>query len=770
MFAFEAGKYAKFIRFMYRFFLGTTAASILFIVAVNYNFLWLFGGMPSLYELENPKSQMASLVISEDGQEIGKYFRENRNPLEFEQLPDNIVNTLVSTEDARFTSHSGIDIRSMFRVVFSLGTAGGGSTISQQLAKNLFHTRSMEFGEDDPVYLGLLMKIDGVRTVIAKVKEWILAIRLERRYTKQEIMAMYLNEVSFGNNAYGIQVACRTYFQKDLPDVTLPEAATLIGLLQNPSLYDPRVRPERTLERRNVVLGQLAKYEFITEEELPKLQDEPLNLHYRVENQNTGAAPYFREAIRLQVLAAIKELNQERPEDQQLNLYTSGLRIYTSIDSRMQKYAEESVREHMRAEQKLFYDHWRGRNPWVNEEMKEIKGFLRDAMKRTQRYRDLMSAYNNDEFKVWEELRKPIKMTVFTYDGDKDTTLSPMDSLNYYKRILNCGMMAMDPMNGHVKAWIGGINYKYFKFDHISQSKRQPGSTFKPFVYGAAIENEIVTPCDELVDEPVTFGEEDGLRGGTWTPQNSDGKYSYQNMKMRRAMGLSINSISAKLMKQLGPDKIAEFAHKCGINSPLNEVPSLCLGASEVSLLEQVSGYATLANGGEKIEPILVLKITDKVGNVLREYSPPVKAVIKPETAYLMTYMLQGAVHEPGGTAEGLKRTSIVAGNEIGAKTGTTSNYSDGWFMGVTQKLVAGVWVGGDDRSIHFRSLALGQGAKMAMPAYAKFMEKVYADQSLAIEGYRKMPFIKPENFVFDFSCNGRVAVDSTSTEAPLTQ
>ncbi len=770
MFAFETGKYAKFIRFMYRFFLGTTAASILFIVAVNYNFLWLFGGMPSLYELENPKSQMASLVISEDGQEIGKYFRENRNPLEFEQLPDNIVNTLVSTEDARFTSHSGIDIRSMFRVVFSLGTAGGGSTISQQLAKNLFHTRSMEFGEDDPVYLGLLMKIDGVRTVIAKVKEWILAIRLERRYTKQEIMAMYLNEVSFGNNAYGIQVACRTYFQKDLPDVTLPEAATLIGLLQNPSLYDPRVRPERTLERRNVVLGQLAKYEFITEKELPKLQDEPLNLHYRVENQNTGAAPYFREAIRLQVLAAIKELNQERPEDQQLNLYTSGLRIYTSIDSRMQKYAEESVREHMRAEQKLFYDHWRGRNPWVNEEMKEIKGFLRDAMKRTQRYRDLMSAYNNDEFKVWEELRKPIKMTVFTYDGDKDTTLSPMDSLNYYKRILNCGMMAMDPMNGHVKAWIGGINYKYFKFDHISQSKRQPGSTFKPFVYGAAIENEIVTPCDELVDEPVTFGEEDGLSGGTWTPQNSDGKYSYQNMKMRRAMGLSINSISAKLMKQLGPDKIAEFAHKCGINSPLNEVPSLCLGASEVSLLEQVSGYATLANGGEKIEPILVLKITDKVGNVLREYSPPVKAVIKPETAYLMTYMLQGAVHEPGGTAEGLKRTSIVAGNEIGAKTGTTSNYSDGWFMGITQKLVTGVWVGGDDRSIHFRSLALGQGAKMAMPAYAKFMEKVYADQSLAIEGYRKMPFIKPENFVFDFSCNGRVAVDSTSTEAPLTQ
>ena len=759
---FETGKYEKIIRFLYRFFIGSTLGIILLIVAVNFNFLWLFGGMPSLYELENPKSQVASLIISEDGQEIGKYFRENRNPLEFEELPDNIVNTLISTEDARFTAHSGIDIRSMFRVVFTLGTSGGGSTISQQLAKNLFHTRSMEFGEDDPVYMGLLMKIDGVRTVVAKIKEWILAIRLERRYTKQEIMAMYLNEVSFGNNAYGIQVACRTYFQKELKDVSLTEAATLIGLLQNPSLYDPRVRPERTLERRNVVLGQLAKYEFITEEDLPKLQAEDLNLHYRVENQNTGAAPYFREAIRQQVLSAIKELNQDRPEDQQLNLYTSGLRIYTSIDSRMQKYAEESVKEHMRAEQKLFYDHWRGRNPWVNEEMKEIKGFLKDAMRRTQRYRDLMSAYNNDEFKVWEELRRPIKMTVFTWDGDKDTTLSPMDSLNYYKRILNCGMMAMDPMNGHVKAWIGGINYKYFKFDHITQSKRQPGSTFKPFVYGAAIENEVATPCDELIDEPVTFGEEDGLTGGTWTPQNSDGKYSYQNLRLRRAMALSINTISAKLMKTMGPAKIADFAHKCGISSPLYEGPALCLGASEVSVYEQVSAYSTLANLGEKNEPIMILKITDKVGNVLKEYSSSAKAAIKPETAYLMTYMLRGAVDEPLGTAEGLKRTTLVAGNEIGAKTGTTSNFSDGWFMGVTQKLVAGVWVGGDDRSIHFRSLALGQGAKMAMPAYAKFMEKVYADPSLSIEGYTKMPFMKPENFHFDFTCNGLPA-DSTA-------
>ncbi len=765
MFEFEEGKYLKLIRFTYKFLVGSTLFVVLFITAVNFNFLWLFGGMPSLYELENPKSQEASLLISEDGQEIGKYFRENRNPVEFEDLSPTIINTLMATEDARFTTHSGIDMRSMMRVVLSLGTSGGGSTISQQLAKNLFHTRSVEFGEDDPLYMGLLMKIGGLKTAIAKVKEWILAIKLERRYTKQEIMAMYLNEVSFGNNAYGIQVACRTYFQKDVKTVTLPEAATLIGLLQNPSLYDPRIRPEKTLERRNVVLGQLAKYDYVLEEEARAMMESPLNLKFKVENQNTGAAPYFRESIRKQIVSIIKEINADRPEDQQINLYTSGLRIYTSIDSRMQKYAEESIQEHMKAEQSLFYSHWKGRNPWVNEEMKEIKGFLKDAMKRTDRYRELMSAFNNDEFKVWEELNRKVKMTVFSYQGDIDTTMSSMDSLNYYKRILNCGFMAMDPTNGHVKAWIGGINYKYFKFDHITQSKRQPGSTFKPFVYGAAIENEIATPCDELIDEPVTFGEEDGLTNGTWTPSNSDGKYSYEKLKLRRAMALSINTISAKLMKEMGPQKIAEFAHKAGISSPLYEGPSLCLGASEVSVFEQVSAYSTFANGGERIEPILILKITDKVGNVLREFSPTAKAVIKPETAYLMTYMLQGAVQEPGGTAEGLRRTSIVAGNEIGAKTGTTSNFSDGWFMGVTQKLVAGVWVGGDDRSIHFRSLALGQGAKMAMPAYAKFMEKVYSDQSLAIEGYRKMPFLKPEKFVFDFTCSGKVGIDSTAVQ-----
>jgi penicillin-binding protein 1A len=757
------------ITLAYKIFGGTILFAILFIASVNYNFLWLFGGMPSLQELENPKSQEASLLISEDGEEIGKYFRENRNPVEFEELSPILINTLMATEDARFISHSGIDVRSMARVLFSFGTSGGGSTISQQLAKNLFHTRSLEYGEDDPIYMGLLMKVGGLKTAIAKIKEWILAIKLERRYTKQEILAMYLNEVSFGNNAYGIQVACRTYFQKNVQTVTYPEAATLIGLLQNPSLYDPRIRPERTLARRNTVLGQLAKYEYLTEEDAEKMKADPLNLRYKVENQNTGAAPYLRESIRKEILGILAEINKDRPEDQQLNLYTSGLRIHTTIDSRMQKYAQDAVQEHMKAQQIAFNQHWAGRNPWVNEKMQELKGFISSAMKRTQRYRDLMEAYNNDEMRVWEELNRPVKMTIFSYHGDIDTTLSPLDSMRYYKRILNVGMMSMDPTNGHVKAWIGGINYKYFKYDHIAQSKRQPGSTFKPFVYGAAIENEIATPCDKYVDEPVTFGTEDGLTNDTWTPQNSDGKYSYENLTLRRAMGRSINTISAKLMKSLGASKIADFAHKAGITSSLYEGPSLCLGTSEVSVYEQVSAYSTFANGGEKIDPIIILKITDKNGVVLREFSPTAKAVMKPETAYLMTFMLQGAVREPGGTAEGLNRSSIAAGNEIGAKTGTTSNFSDGWFMGVTQKLVTGIWVGGDDRSIHFRNIQLGQGAKMAMPAFTKFMEKVYSDRSLALDGYQKMPFIKPENLAFDFSCVGGIGGDSTLTSSTAT-
>lgn len=766
IFNLKEGKFKTPIIYLYRISIIGFLSGILFILGVNYNFLGLFGEMPSLVELENPKSQTASLIYSEDGKEIGKFFIENRDPVEFNELSQVIVNTLISTEDARFVNHSGVDLISLFRVAFSLGTSGGGSTITQQLAKNLFNTRVLEYDDNDPAYMGALMKVNGLKTIVAKVKEWILSVKLERRYTKQEIMAMYLNQVSFGNNAYGIEVACRTYFQKNVRNVNYLEAATIIGMLKNPSLYNPVARPELTLERRNVVLGQLYKYGHITGEEFNDLKSKPLSLRYKVENHNTGLAPYFAESIKKQVIKVLRDYNSDKSEEEKIYLYTSGIRIYTTLDSRMQNYANKAVWNHMVYQQKLFNEHWRGKNPWVDEEMEEIPNFLSMTIRRTETYRNLKEIFGDDSQKIKEELNKKKRMTVFSYTkGSIDTLMSSMDSLAYYKRLLNAGFMVMDPTNGHVKAYVGGINHRFFKFDNITQSKRQPGSTFKPYVYGAAIDEDLATPCDFLTDEPITFGEEDGLlEDVTWTPVNSDGIYSYQKMSLRRAMAQSINTIAAKITKLIGPEKIADFAHRAGIQSDLMETPALCLGSSEVSVYEQVQGYSTLANLGEKIEPIMILKITDKNGNTIAEFIPKASRAIRPETAYTMTYMLRGAVEEPNGTAVRLNSSTIVQGNEIGAKTGTTSNYSDGWFMGMTQKLVAGVWVGGEDRSIHFRNIQLGQGARMALPIYMDFMEKVYSDKSLEIEGYKKMPFLKPEGFIFDFSCSG-IKADSLNSD-----
>ncbi len=426
----QTGKYKQAITRLWKLAITGFITFIIYIVAVQYNFLWLFGGMPSLQELENPKSQVASVLISEDGVELGKYFRENRSPVEYEELSPNIINALISTEDARFTQHSGIDLRSTFRVITHLGRAGGGSTLSQQLAKNLFDTRRLDPTEEGPSYKGLLAKIPIVRTVIAKTKEWILAIRLESRYTKQEILKMYLNEVEFGNNAYGIRVACKTYFGKDVNNVTVKEAATLVGMLQNPSMYDPRRHPEKCIMRRNVVFSQMYKYGHLTEEDFNFLKERPLGLSFKVENQNTGDAPYFREALKKQLQEIIADINSTRDDEDKLNLYTSGLKIHTTIDSRIQAYAQSSLDEHMRAEQKLFYGHWKGRNPWVDEKMHEIKGFLKNAMKRTQRYKSLMEEFDGDEEEVWKVLKTPVKMTVFSWEGEKDTTLSPLDSLN----------------------------------------------------------------------------------------------------------------------------------------------------------------------------------------------------------------------------------------------------------------------------------------------------------------------------------------------------
>lgn len=764
------GRYRKLIRTIWRFAFIGIVMIIFYVLAVSYNFLWLFGGMPSLKALENPQSEVASEVYTADNQLLGKYYVENRTPVEITQVSPNVVSALLATEDARFVKHSGIDPRSFFRVIKGLATgnssSGGGSTLTQQVAKNLFDTRGEKLR-------GVLGTIPIIKTVIEKTKEWILSVRLERNYTKQEIMMMYLNTVSFGNNTYGIKTAAKTYFNKEPWNLSVEEAALLVGMLQNPSRYNPRVFEERSQQRRNVVLSQMERYNFLTTEQFDTYKQKPIQLDFSIENQNTGMAAYFRSVIKDDIKAFIDQYNQDNP-DAELDLYTSGLRIYTTIDSRMQAYAEEAVMANMRDQQRKFYEHWRGRNPWVQKNSKtkkyeEIPGFIEQVARRTSRFKQLKAEFNNDEQAIWREMRRPVKMKVFVYGGrrnEKDTTMSPLDSIRYYKRLLNTGFMSMDPRYGHVKAWVGGINFKHMKFDHVRQGRRQPGSTFKPFVYLTAMDQGFVTPCTHITDQPTTFAHgEDNNGGPAWTPQNSNGKYSYRDLTLREALGQSINTVSAQLIKKTRAAEVIKYAHDMGIMSKdLPENPTLCLGTGDVSVYEMVSAYCAFANGGIRVRPMMILRITDKNGNLLKAFTADANQVISANRAYEMLYLMRGAVEEPNGTAQRLRTQYklLEGGNEIAAKTGTTSNYSDAWFMGMTQHLVSGLWVGGDDRSIHFRTIELGQGGRMAMPAWGIYMQKIYADPTLT--QYRPEPFRKPNNFKID--CGG-YHIDSSQRYIP---
>lgn len=719
---------------------------LVYLLAVNLNLFWLFGQMPNIEDLDNPKSDLASEIISSDGKVIGKFFEKNRSPVNFEELSPYIIDALIATEDARFTKHSGIDARSTLRVfsgVLTLDRKGGGSTISQQLAKNLFRLR-----EDDK-YLGPLYKVPGIKTLIIKTKEWITAIKLERIYTKQEIMKLYLDTIEFSSGAYGIKSAAKIYFNKSTADLTLNEAALLVGMIQNPSRYNPKFRPKNALERRNVVLGQMVKYGKLEPEKAESLRKQTIVLDYRPESHNSGMAPYFRQFLKDWAKKEITKYGYSESD-----LYTKGFKIYTTIDSRMQRYAEEAMMEHMRDQQAKFDAHWKGKNPWVqrvNENSNsyvEIPGFIENIAKRTGYYKELQEQYGNDEQKILKGMNEKMPMRVFTWKGERDTLMSHMDSIRHYKRFLNIGMMAIDPRNGNIKAWVGGINYKYFKYDHVAQSKRQPGSTFKPFVYATAIDNGFST-CERVNDSPVTFGLEDGV-GQAWTPKNSDGKYSYRDLTLRQALGQSVNTVSAKLIKRFKPENVVKMAHLLGIKSDLPSVPTLCLGVGEVSLYEMLGAYGSFANAGKYTEPLFVTRIEDKHGVVIREYIPDQKEVISEETAFKMVHLMRGATL-PGGTSVGLSRYGILDGNEVAAKTGTTSNYSDGWFMGMTSNLIGGVWVGGDDRAIHFQSLALGQGARVAMPAFGLFMQKVYADNTIA--DHKKTTFKIPTNVRVSADC-----------------
>lgn len=741
------GKFFWLVKSLYTVFIAGFALFICYILAVNFNLFWLFGKMPSADDLDNPKSQLASEVISSDGKVLGKFLYENRSPVEFEEIPPHLIDALIATEDVRFTRHGGIDARSMLRVVtgvLTLNPKGGGSTITQQLAKNLFKIRR------DESYEGLLHGVPILGFVIIKTKEWITAVKLERKYTKKEIMKMYLDTIEFSSGAHGLKSAAKTYFSKLPQELNLLESATLVGMIQNPSRFNPKFHPQASTTRRNTVLAQMVRYGKLAKDDFDQLSIEEISLKYSPDSHNNGPAPYFREFLKDWAKKEIEKLGYE-PED----IYTKGFKIYTTIDSRMQKYAEDAVEEHMTQLQQTFYKHWGNRNPWVQRRdanssasYVEIPDYIENIARKLPQYKSLSKKFNGDEKKIFNELNKKNEMTVYTIRGERDTLFSTMDSIRYYKKFLNMGFMAMDPRNGNIKAWVGGINFRYFKYDHVQQSTRQPGSTFKPFVYVTAIDNGFST-CEQLVDEPVTFGAADGVSGPSWTPKNSTGKYSYQSLSLRRALGLSVNSISAKLIKQFKPSNVINMAHQLGIKSKLDNSPSLCLGVSDVSLYEMLSAYAVFANGGKYTEPLFVMRIEDKHGVVLKEYLPDQKEVLSAESAYKMVHLMTGST-EVGGTSQGLARFGILDGNQVAGKTGTTSNYSDGWFMGLTSNLIGGAWAGGEERAVHFRSIEYGQGARMAMPAFGMFMKKVYADPKLE---YKKSQFEVPEGLRISGDC-----------------
>ncbi len=702
--------------------------------AVSGNWFGIFGGMPDLKELENPKNQLASELWSADGTLLGKYYRENRKPVSFDELSEPLINALYATEDIRFYDHSGIDMKGTFAILWHLVQfrKRGSSTITQQLAKNLFRTR----GEESK---GWIYEIFPLKVLTVKTKEWVLAVRLERSYTKREIAAMYLTTVDFGRNSFGIHVAAKRYFGTTPDKLDIAQSAILVGMLKAPTYYNPSIPRfyDNALRRRNTVLNQMVKYRKLDQTTADSIKQTEIVLNMQEENHNTGIATYFRTAVRNELMDWCKS--------QGYDLFGDGLRIYTTLDSRMQRHAEAAVTEHMTWIQKQFFKSWKGRAPWRDKYWKELKGFLASRAKRTDRYRSLKKEFNGDSTKIAEVMHTPIKMTVFDWNSpnhEKDTILSPVDSVKYYKHFMHMGLMALDPFTGQIKAWVGGINHKYFQFDNVIQA-RQPGSTFKPIIYLGAIVEHGFSPCDYVYDSPVTFVRDNGV---VWKPKNSGGYYSYQQMTLRRGLAKSVNTVAAYLMKKIKPINAVKYAHRLGITTPLDTIPALCLGVSNVSIKDLSGVYATFVNKGKWNEPHFIHQIKDKNGKLIYEKHPKSRQPISEEHAYLMLHLLQGPTTLSGGTALGLWRYKFrkkIGKNAIGGKTGTTNNNSDGWFMGVTKNLIVGVRGGGEEPSIRFRSTYYGQGARMAMPAYGLFMDKMLADPELA-KYFEEGDFPKP--------------------------
>ncbi|RPG33734.1 MAG: penicillin-binding protein [Muricauda sp. TMED12] len=712
-----------------------------------------FGEMPTFERLENPTTNLATEFISSDGETLGKlYLNDNRTPVTYEGLPQNLVNALVATEDARYFDHSGIDARGTLRAVAYLGTKGGASTISQQLSKLLFTEKPS----------------GGVERIIQKIKEWVIAIRLERQYTKEEIIAMYLNQYDFINNADGIRSAARIYFGKEPADLRTEESAVLVGMLKNSSLYNPMRREELVFNRRNTVLGQMAKYGYISEEVRDSLQAREMKINFNPESHREGLATYFRMYLQRWLNNWVKE--NPKPTGEEYNIYLDGLKVYTTIDSRMQQNAEEAVQEHMKNLQaEFFHQNTPQRNataPFLDISRGAIDTIMDRAMRRSARWRHLKRD-GLSEKEIEATFHRKEEMTVFDWNSDsyeKDTIMTPMDSIRYYKTFLRTAMMSMEPQTGHVKAWVGGVDYKHFQYDNVIQGSRQAGSLFKPFVYAAAIDQLRYSPCFTLPDNMYSI--EPGKHGNmkAWTPKNSNGKYSGENLSLKEALAGSVNTITAQLMDRVGPGSVASIAKSMGITKEIPEVPSIALGTPDVNVYEMVGAFGTYANQGVYVKPVMVTRIEDKNGTVLYEYTPETKDVLSKDVAYAMVNLLEGVTQYGSGAwlrgdyhKNETRFKEVMSGypynfeNPIAGKTGTTQNQSDGWFMGTVPNLVTGVWVGGEERSIHFSSISYGQGAVMSLPIWALYMKKNYANDELGIS---KEAFEEPEEMSINIDCS----------------
>ncbi len=715
----ERHKNRKFVvGFWLIIFSGFAGVALLFI---GISLGW-FGFMPSFEELENPQTYLASEIISHDKQLLGTYYVENRSKTHFAEISPTLIHALVATEDVRFYEHSGIDLKALGRVFYGALTGqdkGGGSTLTQQLAKNLF---PREYNQS-PLELAF-----------RKFKEWVIAVKLEKRYSKDEIITMYLDKFDFLNLAVGIKSAARVYFGTTPAELNLLQSAMLVGMVKNPSLYNPLRRPELTQQRRNTVLQQMAKYGYISQEASDTLRNAPLGLSFQRVDHNIGTATYFKEFLRGQMKTWCD--NHLKPDGTPYDLYRDGLRIYTTIDSRMQAHAEAAVTEHLGEDlQPAFFAHWKGHKyapfDFEPEDIKaQVKNILNQAMMRSERYRKLkLTGMSKDS--IVKIFNTPTEMTIFSWDGDIDTVFTPMDSIRYFKHFLNTGLMSVDPPSGEVRAYVGGIDYRYFKYDHVTQGRRQVGSTFKPFLYTLAMQEGALTgefsPCSRIPNIQVSIELPDGTY---WSPRNSSSEKEGEDVTLKWALAHSINWVSAALMKRFSPLAVIRMAQKMGVTTDIPAVPAIALGTPDISLYEMVGAMNTFANQGIHIKPYFVSRIEDKYGNVIEDFAPESNEAVDEQTAYLMLSLMQGVVET--GTGIRLKYKYGFR-NEIAGKTGTTQNQSDGWFMGITPQLTTGIWVGCEDRSAHFRTIGLGQGANMALPIWALYMQRVYADTSLHI-------------------------------------